>query len=52
LRASAKPCWARGVKSFIIAFPMPNPLPEAVESFYDTGTSTFTIKGKTNRILR
>jgi hypothetical protein len=25
---------------------------DLVESLYDTGTSTFTVKGKKNRILR
>src|SRR5271157_5485715 len=30
----------------------PGPLPDVVESGYDTGTSTFNIKGKKNRILR
>jgi hypothetical protein len=51
-RASAKTWWARGVKSLIIAFPKPGPLPDLVESRCDTGTSTFTIKGKKHRILR
>src|SRR6476660_7821141 len=27
-------------------------VPDVVESCYDTGTSTFTIKGKNNRTLR
>jgi hypothetical protein len=31
LSASAKTCWARGVKSFIMAFQMPGPTPDLVE---------------------
>jgi hypothetical protein len=43
---------ALGVKSLIIAFPKPGPPPDLVAICYDTGTSTFTIRGKKHRVLR
>jgi hypothetical protein len=50
LLASAKTCWKRGVKLFIIAFALPGLPPELVESW--AGSLTLTIKGEKNRILR
>jgi hypothetical protein len=35
LLASAKTCWARGVKLFIIAFPLPGPPPDLVHLVYE-----------------